>query len=801
MNKPLADCLQVWGLEDGITIFTDGSLGLGLALRALDISCWSDQDIMSLDDGLKNFLNSLPAGVNFQFIQDITDGNMDVIDRFLAPANIEKNELAFNLAQQRAQKYRYLEEGRLLPRYKCYLFFRKKFEFGSMNKIGLFSKDKLFPEIIRKELNLELKKILSLKDDLIRSLTTLGIEATQLNEESTLDLLYKQWNPGRDIPFATYDPSDVRPFLLYSDCYPSEQGIVLGGVHHRLISLKILPGQSYSSMMNSLKELPFASRLFITIYSPDQIKEIEALQMQRRLAFSMVYGKQSGVSDLESEAKLADLEHLLAEMISSGEKIFHFALNVLLKSESVEELNDQVSQTILKIRELGGAESMQEGLAAFDIFKELALPNARAKERVNRIKTSNLSHFVPVYGPWQGHQDPKVLLRSRMGTLVGFDPFSPSLSNANQIVSGGSGSGKSFLTNLLLIQMLKNDPLIFLVDIGGSYKKMCENIDGQYISLGLNSGMAINPFDLGVNETTPSSDKLKFLLALVENMAKEDSEKSLRKLERSELEEAITECYKVNRNPQLSTLQSILLKHDNDELKRIGKILSSWTGDSAYGKFLDRPTQIELARPLICFDLKELEVYPDLQAICLLIITDLVNRSVQQDKTRMKFLVFDECWKLLKDDSATQFIESVFRTFRKYFASCIAIAQNIDDFAKSKIAEAIMPNTSIKWVLKQKGADKGRLKLVLDLNDREVDLISSLSQVRGHYSEAFLICEDQKSVVSVESSPLEYWIATTDPRDLSYIEELKRSDQNLTSFQIITKASIEYPNGISGGKL
>src|SRR4051812_2142317 len=126
----------------------------------------------------------------------------------------------------------------------------------------------------------------------------------------------------------------------------------------------------------------------------------------------------------------------------------------------------------------------------------------------------------------------------------------------------------------------------------------------------------------------------------------------------------------------------------------------------------------------------------------------------------MKFFIFDEGWKLMEKDLASLFIAEGFCTFCKYIASAIAISQNIDDFARSKISTAILPNSSVKWVLKQKGADKDRLKEVLGLNPNEIDLINSLQQERGLYSEAFLMAEDSRAVVVIDSTPLEYWLAT-----------------------------------------
>jgi type IV secretory pathway VirB4 component len=194
-----------------------------------------------------------------------------------------------------------------------------------------------------------------------------------------------------------------------------------------------------------------------------------------------------------------------------------------------------------------------------------------------------------------------------------------------------------------------------------------------------------------------------------------------------------------------------------------------------------------------------MENYPDLQAACLFIITDFVWREVQVDRSRMKFLILDECWKLMENDSASLFIAEVFRTFRKYMASAIAISQNIDDFAKSKIANAILPNSSIRWVLKQKGADKDRLKEVLSLNPNEVELITSLHQERGSYSEAFLMAEDARAVVAIESTPLEYWIATTDGRDLGKIEEYRKKFDGQSQLEILKHLSVDFPRGVAAG--
>jgi len=167
----------------------------------------------------------------------------------------------------------------------------------------------------------------------------------------------------------------------------------------------------------------------------------------------------------------------------------------------------------------------------------------------------------------------------------------------------------------------------------------------------------------------------------------------------------------------------------------------------------------------------------------------------------MKFIVFDECWKLLRDEAGLVFIEEVFRTVRKYFCSATAISQDLTDFLNSSISSALLPNCSVKWILMQNQSDSSKMKEALGLNDNEIALISSLHQKKGEYSEAYLIAgSEHRTVAVIEPTPLELWIATTDPRDLSAIEELRKKEPTLSQLEILKKLSLQYPRGIAANQ-
>lgn len=798
MNNALADQLQIWGFEQDLMIYADGSLGFALDCVPNDVSTWSDERINSYSEKVAQFLNSLPVNIDIQFVQDIVPGNDKIIYQHQKLSEKTNNEIAKSLCNERVMRLRASDIAGEIPTHQLKVIVRRPLSQNLISKPTLLSKEKLFQDISDARLNREIEITSRLKENIIQGLSSLEIKSRQMNADEIAELLYQQWNPSRRLDFKSYDPEEVRQSLLFSDVGINISGFMIGTTIFRVLSLKVLPDQTYASMAAKLCQLPFKSRLFVTVHVPDQTKEIENLQTQRRIAFSMVVGKRTGVSDIESTAKFQDLETLLEQMIAQGQKVFHVSVTVLLQSESETDLENQVDVTLSKFRELGGADAMTETLAAFDIFSQVALPNARSKERTKKIKTSNLCDLIPLYGPWPGHETPSILLKSRMGSLLSFSPFDSSLASANQLISGGSGSGKSFMTNLLLLQMLKENPKVFFIDIGGSYKKLTENLSGQYVELGVNDQLSVNPFDLVAGETKPSSQKIKFIVGLVELMTKEEGSDRIPKLARAEIEEAVQQVYRNSKNPRMSDLRELLLNHTEKEIQTYGKILAPWCGSTPYGKFLDQQTTIEFQKDIVAFDLKGLESYPDLQGVCLYIITDLVWREVQRDRSKMKFIVFDECWKLLKDEAGLVFIEEVFRTVRKYYCSATAISQDLLDFLNSKISSALLPNCSVKWILMQNQSDFSKMKDALGLNDNEVALIQSLHQEKGEFSEAFLLAgPDRRTVAVIEPTPLELWIATTDPRDLTVIENMRLQNPKLSQLEILKILSEKFPKGVS----
>jgi hypothetical protein len=88
------------------------------------------------------------------------------------------------------------------------------------------------------------------------------------------------------------------------------------------------------------------------------------------------------------------------------------------------------------------------------------------------------------------------------------------------------------------------------------------------------------------------------------------------------------------------------------------------------------------------------------------------------------------------------------------------------------------------------------MKESLGLNENEVALIQSLHQEKGQYSEAFLVAgQDRRAVTVIAPTPLELWIATTDPRDLTLIEKVRSENPNLSQIEVLQTLAEKFPRG------
>ena len=244
----------------------------------------------------------------------------------------------------------------------------------------------------------------------------------------------------------------------------------------------------------------------------------------------------------------------------------------------------------------------------------------------------------------------------------------------------------------------------------------------------------------------------------------------------------------------MSDLKETLENSSEPVLKGYAKMLFPWTGDRPYGRLLDTDERVELSSEFVVFDLKGMSSYPDLQSVMILNLTDFILQKVDENPGRKKRIIMDECWELLKSRASRSFMEYCVRTLRKTGSGITFITQGLDEIEKSEIGPAILGNTATKLILFQRGG-LDSVSQTLKLNEREVGLIRGLRKEKGLFSEAFLMADERRGVIQVTPTPLEYWIATSDAADNTFVAEAKVRYPEKTLPELIHWLATHFPMG------
>lgn len=824
--------IPYWDFLNGVVALSDGSLALGLKLKGASVETWDTDRRARLTQDLRAFLNGLPDGLELSFVTHVNSDYSSVIESHKGLSGDIPNIRW--IAEARSAALEEQVKNKALIKSSLYIFLYQKFQ--GRKKTSLFSSffrsPKSFQSVRREEHEKSERELRQTADGCQSVLASMGIGAEFLSEKETWSLCYEFLNPSRSQTVSAPKPSNAhrslefkaeelkivpelshqspREQLVFSDLIQGTESFVFDGYYHRILTLKTLPEETHSAMMAIFTQLPFHYWLDVHVKVPEQSKELSSLQAKRRMAHSMSASQGGRATDLESEAQLSSTEETLRDLINTGQKIFYFQTALLIKAKTEDELTTMTKTVLQRFRDLAGAEGLAETVAGFKVYKTILPFGNVASVRAKRVKTENLADFLPVYEPYYGQGvNPVCLFHNRNSGLVAYDPFDGArLPSFNALFTGSSGAGKSFLNNIIMTQAMTQKPIVFVIDIGGSYKKICEFMNGQYIEIGPASGgevrKVINPFELPGDEKEPSSQKVKFLVSLLECMFTDEEGDKLPKLSRSLLEEAVIETYKAvkakeNRIPLLSDLKKTLEESKEKSLQDFGKMLYPWTGDRAYGRLLDRTNELDLNSDFVVFDLKGLSSYPDLQAVMILIITDFIVGKVESALPgyfgRKKRIYMDECWELLKGPAANA-MEYWVRTLRKALGGITFITQGLDEILAHPIGPAILGNTPTKVILLQRG-DLDPVRRVMKLNDQEMALISSLRQQKGLYSEAYMIANEDRAVIQIFPTPLEYWLATSDRDDNSVYEKYREEHPDKRISDVIFDLATKYPRGVA----
>ncbi len=800
-SRALGERLPFWHLDDDLVVFNDGSLGAGFRLGGCDISCANTDEINQFSRYLEQLLISVPEGVRLQLFYRLTP----TVEPILREHERVSEDCTPAYREVRDARLRFLREtgargGFYLPEISFFV----RGEPLALRKKRIFEKQTQYEQVTRGRYDEHRERFDRILGQLESSLKQCKLRPERMAREEWFRLVFTYLNVSRvekhGVPTLQESVGPLAQSLIsqlsLTDLTVARDAIRLGDEFFRVLTLKTLPeGSTVAAMIDEFTKLPFHFWISQNISIPNQRKEIEKLELGRRLAHSMASGAKN-VSDIESESKLTSIEELLRELMDGSERLVSMDFNVILWARDLAALDEKTDEVLKAFRNLNQAEGLVETLAGVDAFFG-AIPSACAGFRHKKLKSSNAAHLMPLYACWKGNERPVCVLPNREGAVCAIDPFAPQLPAWNGLVFGQTGSGKSFTICQLMLQFYGQSPRprIIWIDNGASSERLLEVLGGEFIDLTLESGIAMNMFDLESGEAKPSSSKIKLILAVLELILKDQEQKGLPKREKALLEEAIFAVYANagGRVPRLTDLRMLLAAHVEPEMRQFAQVLFSWTGETAYGKMLDRETNIKLTRDLVTIEIKGLTNHSELKDILLLLLTSHIQDLAASDMTRPYLLICDEAERFFKSgDLAKQFIITCYRTWRKYRASIYCLSQNYRDFLSDpELADALLPNTTSVIILRQRKIDWKDFQEAFDFNDAQVETVKSLEIVKGKYSEFFYMQDENQAILRLVPEPLSYWICTTDGNDKARIQEMCRKYPELPKIEILKKLAFE----------
>lgn len=441
-------------------------------------------------------------------------------------------------------------------------------------------------------------------------------------------------------------------------------------------------------------------------------------------------GSNDALENINAEGNLQDVVNLIAELRKNKEPLLHCAVYLELKAENKDKLRElqseiQMELTRSKISVDKLTLRQKEGFLAvnptgFNIFKEQF-------ERV--LPASSVANLYPFN--YSGKTDPKGFFigRDKYGTniLVDFDRRAEDKTNANCLILGNSGQGKSYLMKLILTNLRESGKNIISLDPEAEYEELTNALGGCYIDF-MSGEYIINPlepksfgeadkfYEQDTPETFRKVTRLSQHIAYLKDFFRAYKDFDDEQLDTLEI--VLTKLYKnfgitdytdydkLNSTdyPIMQDLYKLLdseYKNYNHNIKNIYRqetlqelclgLNSMCIGTES--KYFNGHTNIVDDR-FLCFGVKGLlDTNRRLKdAMLFNILSYMTNELLSKGNT---VATIDELYLFLTNLTAIEYIRNASKRVRKRDSAVILASQNIEDFMLDGIKEFTKPLFSI----------------------------------------------------------------------------------------------------------
>lgn len=484
------------------------------------------------------------------------------------------------------------------------------------------------------------------------------------------------------------------------------------------------------------------------------------------------------IRDPALETAFQDLEELRERLQTAQERIFYFSLYITIYSETEEGLRDMETElrSILESRLIyikPALYQQKEGFISSSPY------NMDILMVTNPLNTAPLSSTFPFISfDLSSNEGILYGVNRHNNSLVLFDRFT--LANANEVIFGVSGGGKSYAIKLEILRYLMLGTDIIVVDPENEYKFLADAVGGSFFNISLSSPSHVNPFDLPKpREDERPEDVLRTniinLVGLMRIMMG-----GLTAEEDAIIDMALTQTYAA-KDITPDTDPNLWGKKDGlpfPTMSDFEEILSTTEGaeglvlkiqrftKGAYSNFFNQPSNVDINNRFVVFGIRDME--DELRPIALFMVLRFIWKAVSSN-LKKRLLIIDEAWWLMKNEDGASFLFGTVKRARKYYLGVTTITQDVSDFMKSSYGQPIVTNSALSMLMKQSPATIDIVKKTFNLTDEEKLLL-----LETPVGEGIFFAGTKHVLIKVVASYAEDQIITTAPEELLRIKKAKQ---------------------------
>ncbi len=521
------------------------------------------------------------------------------------------------------------------------------------------------------------------------------------------------------------------------------------------------------------------------IFIEDAQKSIQKLESKRlRLQSLSAYSRENMIArDATND--------FLNEAVSQQRLPVKAHFNVLAWSTDKEELKEIKNKVSSALAQMDAA-AKQETVGAPQIYWA-GIPGNAADFPMNDTFDTFTEQAVCFLNMETGYRSSLSPCGIRLGDRLTGKPVHVDISdepvkmgictNRNKFILGPSGSGKSFFTNHMVRSYYEQGTHIVLVDVGHSYKGLCDMVKGYYFTYDEKNPIRFNPFYISEGDSL-DTEKKESIKTLLLALWKKDDETFNRSeyvalsnalqiyYEKLDINGEIFPCfnsfYDFLKEDFISILERDKVKEKDFDVNNFLYVLRPYYKGGEFDYLLNATENLDLLKErFIVFELDNIKDHPILFPVVTIIIMEVFINKMRKLKGIRKMILIEEAWKALMKEGFANYIKYLFKTVRKFFGEAIVVTQEVEDIISSSVVkQAIINNSDCKILLDQsKYQNKfGQIQELLGLTDKEKALVLSVNKANDparKYKEVFISLGGMLSKVYRTEVSLEEYLAYT----------------------------------------